>query len=120
MKDDQQFRNTLIALSRDTVLRFNLDGDSKGDSDVRVLDKRLVRAGKDHVGKCFPCLGDIHKNDLHRVERGLMDGKVGNCRTCSYCCIAIGSEDDDQIEFRYTLGRNRADQRRGLKGTSSG
>lgn len=112
MTDPQQLRNTQIAFCRDQLLRINFDENSKGDSDVRILDKRLVKASKRHVGACFPCLGDIEKGDLHRVERGLMDGQVGNCRTCTTCLLAAIRDD---LEPRYTLGRQRAEERR--KGT---
>ena len=103
-------------------LRYNFDADSKGDSGVRVLDVRMVTAAKEHSG-CFPCLGQIAKGERHRVERGLMDGAVRTCRTCAACSAAMAAfqlgTDHDAIEWRYTLGRNRADQRRAAERAGS-
>lgn len=99
-------------------LRYNFDADSKGDSGVRVLDVRMVTAAKDH--QCFPCLGKITKGERHRAERGLMDGSVGTARSCARCCEAmaafqLGDDTENSMEWRYTLGQNRADQmRRGI------
>lgn len=100
-------------------LRYNFDADSKGDADVTVLDVRMVTAAKLHRGACFPCLGDIADGERHRVERGVMDGKARTCRTCATCCAAMAAymlgTDHYSIEWRYALGRNRADQLRAAK-----
>jgi hypothetical protein len=96
-------------------LRYNFDADSKGDSGVKVLGVKMVTAAKEHPGSCFPCLGNIAKGERHRVERALMDGAVRTCRSCETCSAAMAAfqlgTDYDGMEWRYTLGRNRADQR---------
>lgn len=97
-----------------TVLRYNFDEGSKGDSDHRTLDTRLVQARKQHT--CFPCLGQIEIGERHRVERTLYDGKVGNCRTCATCMQAMLKEYKNgnwqAMEARYTLGRSRSEQQK--------
>ena len=103
-------------------LRYNFDADSKGDSGVKVLDVRMVTAAKDHAG-CFPCMGPIAKGERHRVERAVMDGTARTCRSCAECSAAmaafqLGTNCDD-MEWRYTLGRNRADQRRAAERAGS-
>lgn len=104
-------------------LRYNFDADSKGDSDVKVLDVRMVTAAKDHTG-CFPCMGPIAKGERHRVERAVMDGSARTCRSCAECSAAmaafqLGTNYDD-MEARYSLGRRRADAARGVKESSNG
>jgi hypothetical protein len=101
----------------DAVLHdVDFDADSKGDCG-RILDVRMVTAAKLHKGVCTPCGGDIQKGERHRVERGLYDGKVGNCRTCAECCKILSKwcsphdKDQDAIEARYTLGRQRAEEK---------
>lgn len=95
-------------------LRYNFDEGSKGDSGVKVMSVRIVTAAKPH--KCFPCRGDIHTGERHRVERALMNGRMSNCRSCPTCCEAMAKcvMDEpggwDLVEARYTIGRQRADR----------
>lgn len=107
----------LTAQDERDCLHYDFDADSKGDSDVRVLGKSMVTAAKDYPeGTCFPCAGPIAKGERHRVERGLMDGKVRTCRSCAACCAAMAAyrgDDFDAIERRYSMGRAWHEARRG-------
>jgi hypothetical protein len=68
-------------------------------------------------------MGPIAKGERHRVERAVMDGTARTCRSCAKCSAAMAAfqlgTDYDAMEWRYTLGRNRADQRRAAERAGS-
>lgn len=80
-----------------------------GDGEVTLSDK-IVKAAKDHLGRCHDCAGDIAKGERHRARTEAYDGQVVTTRWCAECCaaMAISWEDDGEAwEARNNLGAER-------------
>ncbi|MGN0924716.1 hypothetical protein [Ectopseudomonas mendocina] len=105
---------TALAFDEDDCLSLNpFEGDF-GDGRDRCLKDRFVTAGKDHLGICHDCGGDIAKGERHRSRVDIADGEFFAFRWCRECCAAqaLSWEDDGRLmEVRCELGRSRREGR---------
>lgn len=97
-----------LPFDEDDCLALNpFEGDF-GDGRDRTLSDRIVKAGKDHIGVCHDCAGDVIKGERHRSRVDIADGSFFTFRWCGECCAAMASswEDDGKaMEERVRIGR---------------
>lgn len=102
-----------LLFDEDDCLSLNpFDGDF-GDGHDRNLSDRFVTAGKDHLGICHDCAGDVLRGERHRSRVDIADGEFFTFRWCRKCCAAMAKSWEDggrSMESRVRLGQMRRDQ----------
>lgn len=99
----------MVAFNEAACLAFDPFQGDFGDGEVLFSDK-IVKAAKDHPGKCHDCAGDIAKGERHRARREAWEGEAITTRWCHECCAAMSlswTDNGEAIDLRISIGAKR-------------